>query len=154
MLRSFSRLSASALCMAALAGCASTPNSSTLLTGISPVEAAKTFPAGQPRLATDPVCQTFYANTRTFIAGSKNPGAGSRFLTSMGVSVLSSLAFSAIPTAGISSTAGRIAAQSAAGSAIAQGSRYTINEVKKSSAPGVKISKAAEELNCPVAFAP
>jgi len=154
MLRSISRFSASAVCIVALAGCVSTPNSSTLLTGISPVEAAKTFPAGQTRLATDPVCETFYANTQSFIAASKNPGAGSNFLTSLGVSVLSSVAFASLPTSGISSSVGRVAAQSAAGSAISQGSRYTINEVRKSSAPGVKIAKAAEELNCPISFAP
>ena len=154
MFRFISRFSVSAACVVALAGCASTPNSSTLLTGISPVDAAKTFPAGQTRLATDPVCATFYANAQNFIAASKSPGAGDNFLKSLGVNVLSSVATVFVPTAGISNTAGRIAAQSAASSAISQGSRLTINEVSKSSAPGAKIAKAAEELNCPVAFAP
>ncbi len=154
MLRSLSKISLSAVCAVTLAACASTPSSSTLLTGISPTEAAKSFPAGQSRLATDPVCETFYANTKTFIAESKQPGTGSRFFSNLGLSVLSGVATASLPTAGITNTAGRIAAQRAASSAISQGGRLTVNEVKKSSAPGAKIAKMAEELNCPVSFGP
>ena len=154
MFRFTLRFSASAICIVTLAGCASTPSSSTLLTGISPTEAAKTFPAGQTRLATDPVCATFYANAKSFIATSQQPSAGSNFFKTLGLNVLTGVGSAAIPTSGITNTAGRIAAQRAASTAISQGSRYTINEVSKSSKPGAKIAKAAEELNCPVAFAP
>ena len=154
MFRFIARFSASTICVAALAGCASTPSSSTLLTGISPTEAAKTFPAGQSRLATDPVCATFYANTKTFIAASQQPGAGSQFFKRLGTNVLTGVASTTIPTAGISNQAGRVAARRAVSTTISQGSRITIDEVSKSSGPGVKIAKVAEELNCPVAFAP
>ena len=154
MFRFMTKFSASALCVIALTGCASTPSSSTLFTSISPVEAAKTFPDGQTRNASDPVCTTFYANSKAFISASQKPSAGSQFFKRLGANVLTGVAASTIPTSGISSTAGRIAARRAANSAISQGSILTINEISKSSGPGAKIAKAAEELNCPVAFAP
>lgn len=154
MLRSFSNFSLTAASIVLLAACASTPNKATLMTGISAADSAKTFSAGKMRLATDPVCETFYENAKTFAAASKSPGSGSRFLSTMGLTVLSSVASVAIPTAGISSTAGRVAVNSAARSAVSQGSRSTVAGIKKASAPGTKIAKAAEELNCPINFTP
>jgi len=135
MLRSVSRFSIAGLCMMTLAACTTTPNSSTLLTGISSVETAKSLPDGQLRLASDPVCETFYANSKTFIAESNQPSTGSRFLTSVGLSVLASTASAAIPVSGISSQTGRIAARSAIVSSVAQGSRLGVAEVSKNSTP-------------------
>jgi len=152
MLRSVSRFSMAGLCMLTLAACTTTPDSSTLLTGISSAETAKPLPDGQLRLATDPVCQTFYANSKTFIEETNRPSAGSRFLTNVGLSVLASTATAAIPVNGISSRTGRVAARSAIASSVVQGSRLGISEVSKNSAPGVKIAKAAEELGCPISF--
>lgn len=152
MLRSVSRFSLPAVCIMMLAACSTTPNSSTLLTGISSVETAKPLPDGQLRLATDPVCETFYANSKEFITKSNSPSTGSRFLTSVGLSVLASTATAIVPVSGIGSQTGRIAARTAVASTVAQGSRLGITEVSKNSAPGVKISKAAEELGCPISF--
>ena len=150
MLRS---VSLATLCVIFLSACASTPKASTLMTGISPTESAKTFPDGQLRLATDPVCETFYANAQKFVSASQGPGSGQSFLASLGLNVLSSVAAVAVPTSGLG-TVGRVAARTATVSTVSQTGRLAVRGLNKASGPGAKIAIAAEELNCPVSFNP
>lgn len=150
MSHKLSYLALSAACLIALSACSTTPPASTLLTGISTADAAKVFPAGQLRTATDPVCVNFYNNARTYVAEANKPHAGNQFLTSLGVSVLSGVALGGIASSGINSTVGQIVAAQTANTAIHQGSNIALAGLKKNSAGGSQIIAAAAELNCPV----
>jgi len=151
MTRSLSALALSTIYIVGLTACATAPKSETLLTGISPTAMSKTFPDGQLRAETDPVCVNFYKNAQTFIAESNKPNPGGNFLKTVGISVLAGVATGGIASSGISSTVGQIAAQQAASTAVFQGSSLALNGAKKSGIQS-KITAAAEEISCPVNF--
>lgn len=153
MLRNVSVFALSTACFIGLSACSTTPPASTLMTGISTADAAKVFPDGQLRAASDPVCVSFYNNARTYVTEASKPHAGNKFLTSLGVSVLSSIALGGIATSGIDSQVGQIVANQTANTAIRQGSNIALAGIKKDSAGGAQIVAAAQELNCPVDLA-
>lgn len=151
MNRALSTITLSSAFMMGLTACATAPKAETLMTGISPTAISKPLPAGQMRAETDPICVNFYKNSRTFIAESNKPDPGGNFLKTVGIGVLAGVATGGIATSGINSTVGRIAAAQAANTAVHQGSNLALQGAKKSSIQA-KISKAAEQISCPVNF--
>jgi len=138
------------------------------LTACSTLPAASTLGAGLPdtvlsdnaeidgktvekltRSADDPICQTFYGNAKTYLAEAAKPNAGGQFLTQLGVSVLAGVVTNGLAS-GIGSTAGQIAVQQAANTAIYSGSGLVLKEPKPASKAAKTIQAKADELGCPV----
>jgi len=148
MARSFTAFALSAACFVSLSACASTPKSSTLMTGISPADVSKTYAAGQMRSETDPVCVNFYNNAQAYMVKANTPNRGKNMLTSLGIGILASVATGGI--GGMTSGIGQIAAQQTVSTAINQGGRLAINGMSDKSGPGKNIIKTATALSCPV----
>ncbi len=135
-----------------LASCASVPQQDQLMAGI---DTSKLSQGPVTKLAvSDPVCVNFYNNVTDFQKQAAKSKGGQNFLASMGINVLAAVATQGIVPAGISSTAGRVAAHSAASSITAQGGRIAIRELNSSDRADAKIIEAAAQLGCPVAVKP
>ena len=136
----------SALCLSA---CASTPTPNTLFAGIDQSALPKSGAVIPVRKATDDVCKTFYKNTQTYLADASQPSGTTRFLTQIGVGLIAGVAGQGIGS-GISSTAGRIAVQSAASSAVFAGSEVAMKKLTASKPDDAKIIAMAQQIGCPV----
>jgi len=135
---------------ALLSACASTPTPNKLFAGIDDAALKAPVAPASGRTASDPVCVKFYQNTQTYLQKAANPSGVSQFLTQVGVGVLAGVATQGIG-ASIGSTAGRVAVQSAASSAIYSGSGLALRELSKNKAADAKIIALAEQIGCPVA---
>ena len=101
-----------------LAACASVPQQDQLLTGIDQTAlAADPQAAPVKRAAIDAVCVDFYENVNNFYAQAQKSQGGKNFLGSVGLSVASAVLTQGLIPSGISSTAGRVAVDSAISSA-------------------------------------
>lgn len=147
---SLSRVALLPLCggVLLLSACASTPQQSTLYSGISPDAIAKSA-AIEPRKAEDPVCVSFYANAAEYQRQAAQPNRGANFLASVGLSALVGAATGGIGS-GISSTAGRYAAQSAISTASVTAGNMALKSMRSSDPSTAKIKAAADALGCPV----
>ncbi len=151
-LNSFYKLTILSLAAGGLMACSTTPPSATLLTGLqaSDIEAkpANLDVNGQ-RLASDPVCQGFYANAVNFSKAANRPNPGGRVLAATGLSVLAAVATNGI-LGGVGTGVGGVAAQTAASQLIFTGGDAAISGLNASRGPDKKIIEKAAEINCPV----
>jgi len=135
-----------------MSACSTTPPSSTLLTGISTSDiAAKpaNIDVNGQRLASDPVCQSFYANAVSFSRAASQPNTGGRILAATGLSVLASVATNGI-LGGVGTGVGGVAAQTAASQLIFTGGNAALSGLNASRGPDKRIIEKAAEINCPV----
>lgn len=139
----------SVLSAACLSACASTPTSGALFAGIDSAALEKTAVPASGRLATDPVCTRFYQNTRDYLVKASKPNGMTQFFTQVGVSVLAGVATQGLAS-GVGSGVGRVAIQSAAGSAIQSGSGIALRELSKNDSGDAKVIALAEQIGCPV----
>jgi len=136
-----------------LSACASTPPSSTLLTGISAADLAakpSSVDVNGLRATTDPVCVQFYENAVGFASASSNPQPNpfTQILTATGVSVLASVVTNGVIGGG--NGVGDIAARSATSQLIFTGGSNALSGLNASRGPDKKIIAQAAEINCPV----
>ncbi|WP_371397215.1 hypothetical protein [Fretibacter rubidus] len=134
-----------------LTACASTPKTDMLTQGLDQSAMQSVVPDKAMRQSSDPVCAQFYVNAQNYIHAANTPSQGSRFMTNVGVSVLSAVVGSGVG-AGIGSQVGRVAVQSAASQAIYQGSGIALQELSKDSTSEAKVIETAAQLRCPVAL--
>jgi len=149
MMRPIYALSLSAIYCASLAACATAPKPETLMTGI-PANTVSKPANGQLRRESDPICQTFYANAKTYVAKANKPSPGGQFLKRVAIGTVAGVAASSIGSTG--SQVGNIAARRAAGTAVSQGSNIALDGIKKSSGVSKQLEATAAELACPVTF--
>ena len=154
MSKIFMRLTAISTALVMASACATTPPATqTLYSGLSQAETNKVFPDADGnigRSAADPVCVKFYANAQAYKSQIKPSGGGSQFLTSVGLATLAGFAGEAIGGAGISSTAGQIAVNTATNQAVYQGGALVLDGLKPSSQAARNITDASNKLGCPV----
>jgi len=135
-----------------LASCASVPSQNQLMAGI---DASKISPTGASKLAaTDQTCVNFYNNVTNFQKQAQKAKGGQNFLASLGLNVITAVATQGLVPAGIGSTAGRVAAYSAASSVTSQGSRIALRQLNSSNRADAKIIEAASQIGCPVSISP
>lgn len=150
------RISTSAIlvsiCSLTLVSCASVPQQDQLMTGIDTT--TMTQATATKRATSDPVCVNFYNNVASFQKQAAKSKGGQNFLASVGINVLAAVATQGIVPTGIGSTAGRVAAYSAASSVTSQGSRIAIKQLSSSNRADKKIIEAAAQIGCPVSIAP
>jgi hypothetical protein len=135
-----------------LTACASTPPSSTLLTGISAADMAakpSNVDVNGLRAASDPVCQKFYANAVGFAKAANKPNTGGQILAATGVSVLASVVTNGL-LGGVGNSVGGIAAQTAASQLIFTGGNAALSGLNSSRASDKVIIEKAGDVSCPV----
>jgi len=151
------RFSTSTLIISALtlmlASCASVPQQDNLLAGIDTSKLSAQAPTTK-RATSDPVCTEFYNNVNTFEKQAQKAKGGKNFLASMGLNVVAAVATQGIVPAGIGSTAGRVAAYSAASSVTSQGTRIALRQLNSSDRADAKIIDVANQIGCPVSIKP
>jgi len=136
----------------ALASCASVPQQNQLLAGI---DATKVTANPATKLSpSDATCVNFYNNVNSFQKQAQKAKGGQNFLASLGLNVVAAVATRGLVPAGIGSTAGRVAAYSAASSVTSQGTRIALRELNSSDRADAKIIEVANQIGCPVAIRP
>lgn len=135
-----------------LASCASVPSQDQLTSGIDKTQLAQT--ATTKRSPTDPICIDFYKNVTAFQQQAQSSGGTKRFLTSLGLGVVSAVAVGQVVPTGISSQAGRIAASSAASTTAGLGRQAALRKLNSSDRADAKVIEVAGEIGCPVSVAP
>jgi len=144
-----------ALAAGFLTACSTTPPSSTLLNGISAADIAakpSNVDVNGLRAASDPVCQTFYANSVTFAKAASRPSPGGQILAATGISVLASVATNGL-LGGVGNSVGGIAAQTATSQLIYSGGNVALSGLNASRTGDKRIIEKAAEINCPVNLA-
>ena len=138
------------LTLSLVTACASTPPTSTLLTGIDSSNVTKTADTTNvTRTASDPVCTQFYANAVDFSKQAAKPNPGGQLLAATGISVLASVVTNGLFT-GIGSATGQIAAQTAANQVIYTGGSAALSGLNAANSADKKIIDMAQSLGCPV----
>ncbi|MDB2438067.1 hypothetical protein N9W89_05085 [Hellea sp.] len=149
MMRPIYALSLSAIYCASLAACTTVPKADTLTAGI-PANTASKPANGQLRSESDPVCQRFYTNAKTYIAQAKKPSPGGQFMKRVAIGTVAGVAASNIGSTG--SQVGTIAARRATSTAVSQGSNIALDGIKIDSGASKQLEATAAELACPVTF--
>lgn len=136
-----------------LASCASVPRQDQLLTGIDATTLAADAQGETVALqASNPVCVDFYDNVNTFQAEAQKSQGGKNFMSSLGLNVVAAVVTQGLIPPGLSS-AGRVAASTAASSITSQGSEIAIRELNSSDRADAIIIETASQIGCPVNIA-
>ena len=136
-----------------LTSCASMPTQDKLFSGIDTTKLAATS-ATTKLSGTDPTCVSFYENVNSYYQQAQKAKGGQQFVSSLGLNVVASLLTRGLIPSGISSTAGQIAASSAASSVTSQGTQIALRELNSTDGADAKIIAAANQIGCPVAIQP